>query len=809
MKLNWSRRELEALGEPLGDCVTTPKLGGGWICGGGGKGGGGGGPQQVTSTSTTSNIPEYARPYVENMLQSTQKQIYNEDMSGFRPYQPYSTNPSNYFAPFSPLQQSAQQGAYNLTTPGEFNAGSALTGVGGLGALGTAGQMANAGDQYQQQATSMYGPGGVGAYMNPYVAQSLAPQLQQLNQQFGIKGAQEQAAATQAGAFGGSRNALMQGLNQQNQQMAAQQAIAQGYDKAFQQAQQAQQFGANLGLQGQQGALQGYGQAINAGQGLGQLGSQRLAAQQGILNTQSTMGAQQQQLEQNKINQSIQDYATAQQYPFMQLGMMNAMLRGLPMQNMSTQQYQATPSYLTQGLGAVGTLAGAYKAFGQKEGGIVNMKEGGTVPSYAGPEGSVVDSVRAKLEELASQPGGVEKVKQIAQTSPSNEVRKMAAVVVAEHTMQDQAERQVTPPQAQAMSEGIAALPAPSMDSMAGGGIIAFAGPDGSEVEDPDLEYLNLAEKQRNMALQRAGIMNPANSKMKEYLAKQVGALPGLKESEKGLMMMDYFSNLGTQTGPLSYAALKAAKETTPTFRKGLESIKKAEADVMKGQSDLENADRLEALGLHKDASALRKDAEANKRALDIAKINAEANLKAAGINASRSTDLDRTTDSVYARMTAPKEQGGLGLPANAATKAAARKEAIETTGLALLKVGATENAALATAISKDPQIGEKGTLTSQLKLLQLKKNPTDTEKTKIDDLEDQIAGRRAQLENQIKRSTAKPPAPETPVPAPAPNANAAPVTPVTNKDGTITIPSGPRKGTYEPQADGTFKKIG
>lgn len=792
MKLNWSRRELEALGEPLGDCVTTPKLGGGWICGGGGKGGGGGGPQQVTSTSTTSNVPEYARPYVENMLSSAQSQIYNDDMTGFRPYQPYSTDPSNYFAGFSPLQQSAQQGAYNLTTPGEIGAGSILTGVGGVGALGTAANMANAGQNYQNQATSMYGPGGVGAYMNPYLAQSLAPQLQQLNQQFGIKGAQEQAAATSAGAFGGSRNALMQGLNQQNQQMAAQQAIAQGYDKAFQQAQQAQQFGANLGMQGQQGALQGYGQVINAGQGLGQLGGQRLAAEQGILNTQSTMGAQQQQLEQNKINQAIQDYATAQQYPFMQLGMMNSMLRGLPMQNMSTQQYQAAPSYLTQGLGAVGTLAGAYKAFGQKEGGIVGMKEGGAVPSYAGPEGSVVDSVRAKLEELASQPGGIEKVKQIAETSPSDEVRKMAAVVVAEHTMQAQAEQQVTPvPQQENM--GIAALPAPSMDGLAGGGIIAFAGPDGSEVEDPDLEYLNLAEKQRNMALQRAGIMNPANSKMKEFLAKQVGALPGLKESEKGLMMMDYFSNLGTQAGPLGYAALKAAKETTPSFRKGLETIKKAEADVIKGQSDLENADRLDALGLNKEASALRKDAETNKRALEIAKMQTEAQIKAAGMNASRLTDLDKTTDSVYAKMIAPKEQGGLGLPANAATKAAARKEAIETTGLALLKVGATENAALATAISKDPQIGEKGTLTSQLKLLQLKKNPTDAEKTKIDDLEDQIAGRRAQLENQIKRSSQQTPAPAAP--APAPGSNVIPPAPDIN---TVKgAPAGSAIGAY------------
>jgi hypothetical protein len=599
--------------------------------GGGKGGGGGGGPQQVTSTSTTSNIPEYARPYVENMLDSTQKQIYNDNLTGFKPYQPYSTDVNNYFAGFSPLQQQAQQGAANLQTPGQIGFGSDLTAVGGLGALGTAGQMANAGNQYQNQATSMYGPGSVGAYMNPYLAQSLAPQLQQLNQQFGIKGAQEQGAATSAGAFGGSRNALMQGLNQQNQQMAAQQAIAQGYDKAFQQAQQAQQFGANLGLQGQQGALQGFGQTINAGQGLGQLGSQQLAAQQGVLNTQSAMGAQQQQLEQNKINQAIQDYATAQQYPFMQLGMMNAMLRGLPMQNMSTQQYQATPSYLTQGLGAVGTLAGAYKAFGQKEGGIVGMKEGGKVPSYAGPQGSVVNSVRAKLEELASQPGGIERVKQIAQTSPSDEVRKMAAVVVAEHMMQAQAEQQVTPAPQQApqmQSQGIAALPAPSMDSMAGGGIIAFAGPDGSQVEeDEDLQYLDLAEKQRKAALERSGITGAPNAKMKEYLASQVGALPGMKESERGLMMMDYFSNLGTQTGPLGYAALKAAKDTTPSFRKGLENIKKAQADVAKGQSELENADRLDALGLNKEANELRRYAEDRLSRENIANVKGAGNM--------------------------------------------------------------------------------------------------------------------------------------------------------------------------------------
>jgi hypothetical protein len=749
--------------------------------GGGKGGGGGGGPQQVTSTTTSSNVPEYARPYVENMLSSAQSQIYTDDMAGFRPYQPYSTDPSNYFAPFSPLQQQAQQGAANLQTPGQIGFGSDLTAVGGLGALGTAGQMANAGNQYQQQATSMYGPGSVGAYMNPYLAQSLAPQLQQLNQQFGIKGAQEQGAATSAGAFGGSRNALMQGLNQQNQQMAAQQAISQGYDKAFQQAQQAQQFGANLGMQGRQGALQGFGQAINAGQGLGQLGGQQLAAQQGIINTQGTMGAQQQSLEQNKINQSIQDYATQQQYPFMQLGMMNAMLRGLPMQNMSTQQYQATPSYLTQGLGAVGTLAGAYKAFGQKEGGIVGMKEGGKVPSYAGPEGSVVESVRAKLEELASQPGGVEKVKQIAQTSPSDEVRRMAAVVVAEHTMQAQAEQQVTPvPQQESM--GIAALPAPSMDSMAGGGIIAFAGPDGSEVEDPDLEYLNLAEKQRNMALQRAGIMNPANSKMKEFLAKQVGALPGVKESEKGLMMMDYFSNLGSQTGPLSYAALKAAKETTPTFRKGLESIKKAEADVIKSQNELEQADRLDALGLNKEASALRKDAEANKRALDIAKMQTEAQLKAAGMNATREDLTDKSTkiflEEAIAKLPPDQREAAR---KNPTIIAEARRKALEMgPGMPGRKLDVQEETAADKAV-KDSRA---------LKDLRRNQAQYDPGSKEHGDYQEQIKAEEAKIRSRYANGTSP-----VPVPNPAP-----PAVPKAPNISTVTgAPAGATIGAFVP----------
>ena len=73
-------------------------------------------------------------------------------------------------------------------------------------------------------------------------------------------------------------------------------------------------------------------------------------------------GAQQQQ--QQLINQQIQDYATQQQYPLMQLGFMSNMLRGLPMQASTTQSYQAQPSGAQQALGLGLGALGAYKAFG-------------------------------------------------------------------------------------------------------------------------------------------------------------------------------------------------------------------------------------------------------------------------------------------------------------------------------------------------------------------------------------------------------------------------------------------------------------
>jgi len=310
-------------------------------------------PTQTTVQNT--NIPCYAKPYVQTMLGATTQQLFNTtgsgcciQITGVKPYVPYSTNPQDYVAGFSPLQQKAQQGAANLTTPGQFGAatGSATTG---------SNQAMGAGQGLQNTLTSAQ---GIGQYMNPYIQNVLNPALALSNQQYGMNLAQEQGQATNAGAFGGSREALMAGLNQQNQMLANNQLIGNAYNTAYNNAQGAATNVAGMNLQGGQAGIAG-------GQALGQLGTQCLAAQMNVLNTQSQAGAQQQQNQQQVINNAINNYAVAQQYPQQQLAFMNAQLRGLPLQSSTVQQYNAPPSGVSQaaGLGTAGIAGlGLYNA---------------------------------------------------------------------------------------------------------------------------------------------------------------------------------------------------------------------------------------------------------------------------------------------------------------------------------------------------------------------------------------------------------------------------------------------------------------
>jgi len=335
-------------------------------------GGGGGSPGPNTTYSQTSNIPEYAQPYVEQMLGSAQGEIFDRDSAGnptnIKPYKPFSNDPTSYFAGFSPLQKQAQQQAQNMQVTPETGLASGMSAAAGMGALGT---QYNPMGAYSQQ----FGQQQADQYMNPYMQSVVNIQQQAAQRQADIARTGRNAQATQAGAFGGARQFITDA--EANRALADQQnAIqAQGLNTAFSQAQQQfnadqaanlqaqqanigqQQFGANLGMQGLSTGLQAAGQ-------LGQLGQNVYGQQMGINQLQNQYGAQQQQFQQGILNQQIQDYATAQQYPMLQLANMNALTRGLPMQSATTQVYQAAPSTASQ-LAGLGTAAYGLSRLGE------------------------------------------------------------------------------------------------------------------------------------------------------------------------------------------------------------------------------------------------------------------------------------------------------------------------------------------------------------------------------------------------------------------------------------------------------------
>ena len=419
-----------------------------------GKGGGGGGPQQTTAYQT--NLPEYAKPYVENMLNAAQKQVYNDDMTSFRPYTPYSKDPSQYFAGPSGLQQSTYGEASGMRTPGGFVPAQGLAGLSAMGQMG-------AGQQFARQATD---PSAMQAFMSPFMQNVVDTQKLSAVRDFQLAQPVRQAQATRAGAFGGSRAAIENAEAQRNLMSQLQSIQATGTQKAFEDAQRQQQFGANLGLQGLAGASQSAGL-------LGQLAGSQQQADLARMGFQNQLGQQQQQYQQNIINQAVQDYATQQQYPMLQLANMSNLLRGLPMQSATTQTYQAAPNAISQlgGLGA--TALGVYGASGG-----FRAAQGGEVKSYAG--GGVVGGIESQLMQM-----DIPQLTQVAKTSPSASIRQKAAEIISEKQAAMQTKR----------SMGLEGAPVPNLDDigMAGGGIVAFER--GGDVNEPEFGTEEYNEK--------------------------------------------------------------------------------------------------------------------------------------------------------------------------------------------------------------------------------------------------------------------------------------------------------------------------
>lgn len=126
----------------------------------------------------------------------------------------------------------------------------------GIGAQGVeaAQQGFGAGARYEQQATSA---NEMGKYMSPYMQNVVDVQTQEARRQADIARQGQKSQAVGQGAFGGSRSAIVQAEADRNLATQLGAIQAQGSQSAYDKAQQAQQFGANLGLQGLQAGYQG------------------------------------------------------------------------------------------------------------------------------------------------------------------------------------------------------------------------------------------------------------------------------------------------------------------------------------------------------------------------------------------------------------------------------------------------------------------------------------------------------------------------------------------------------------------------
>lgn len=463
------------------------------------EGGGGGGP--TTTTTYTSNLPEWLRPQTEALLGAATQEYFTTkpvtttdpntgetkttyDITGIKPYTPYSTRPQDYFAGFSPLQRQAQYETAGMQRPGQFGAATQFAGSAGLGGMGSAeqalgyGQLgagygmgavgmapaaqaygqtgadigmmglgagvlgtdvgqearmfgrqaAGMGGLYEQMATS---PESRAAYMSPYVQNVI-----EMQKQGAIRDAQkaqlaQNLGAVRSGTYGGARQLLA--TTERERALGSQLANieAQGLQKAYEQAQQAQQFGVTAGLQGLQGAQAGLGTALQGGQlglagvgqalagqqaglaGIGQAGQlyglgmqgaglglqgvggaqagygltgqqaanlaniaqQQQTADLARIQAQAEMGASQQAMEQAYINQAVQNYALAQQYPYQQLAGYSGLLRGYATPSTTVSQYSAAPSFASQAAG-LGLTGAAMYNLAKKEGGKIEEDSG-------------------------------------------------------------------------------------------------------------------------------------------------------------------------------------------------------------------------------------------------------------------------------------------------------------------------------------------------------------------------------------------------------------------------------------------------
>ena len=257
-------------------------------------------PLAGRQTSTESSLSSWAGPYVTNMLAAGQA-------ASNAPFQSY-TGPLT--AGTSGLQNQAFQGLAGLTVPT---------------------------DQMGSFTPQSFTAQNAQQYMNPYLQASLDPQIAEARRQSQMTQMGNNAQAVKAGAFGGSRGALMNTETQRNLGTNLAGITGAGYNTAFNNAQQ--QFNTEQGM------------GLNAQNQNNQYG---LAA----LQKQADLGAVQRGITSEGVAADKAQFEEQRDYPLKAVQYQQSLLQGLPL---ATQNYgYQQPSALSTLLGGAGGATSLY-----------------------------------------------------------------------------------------------------------------------------------------------------------------------------------------------------------------------------------------------------------------------------------------------------------------------------------------------------------------------------------------------------------------------------------------------------------------
>jgi hypothetical protein len=346
-------------------------------------------PTQQEQKVTQTNLPEYARPYFENLLGRGQGQLNQE-------YTPY---PYERIAGFTPAQEQVQQNVLGLGAPNQFAMGSGLAAAAGQGSLLasdyapgqfnaqqiTAGQV-NAPsmraaqtsfgsgplEQFRMAAPERFGQAQAQEYMSPYIRNVLDVQKREAIRDAQKGQVAQDLGAARQGTYGGSRQLLAGIERERNLGQQLGDIESRGLQSAFENAQsqferdrgagmtagqqnlgaalQQQQLGTQTGLQAALANLTS-AQQSNVQNLAAQLQTQGLNAEQSM---RAALANQQSNLEAQRLGEQSRQFGSQQGLA----GLAQAGQMGQTLGNLGQYQQQADLQRLQAQAGAAGEVRG-------------------------------------------------------------------------------------------------------------------------------------------------------------------------------------------------------------------------------------------------------------------------------------------------------------------------------------------------------------------------------------------------------------------------------------------------------------------